>query len=131
MLADARAQVLTSGQFVTAEEISSLVGYSKSNPSSEPARWKQDGQIFAVKQKGTNYFPLFALNPDKGFKPYREVREIVSIFKESQLSDWAVAAWFLGINSFLDNRTPKDVLATKPSLVVEAARDTVTWVCHG
>lgn len=131
MMADARAQVLTSGQFVTAEEISRLVGYSKSNPSSQPTRWKQDGQIFAVNQKGTNYFPLFALNPDKGFRPYKEVREIISIFRESQLSDWAIGAWFLGVNSFLDDRTPKDLLATNPSLVVEAARDAVSAVSHG
>jgi len=74
---------------------------------------------------------LFALNTDKGFRPYKEVREIISIFRESQLSDWAIGAWFLGVNSFLDDRTPKDLLATNPSLVVEAARDAVSAVSHG
>lgn len=130
MMADARSVVLGSGQFVTAEEISRLAGYSKSNPSSQPARWRQDGQIFAVNVRGVNYFPLFALNPDNSFRPYKEVREILSILKRTLLSDWAIASWFLGVNSFLDDRIPKDLLATEPALVIEAARDVVSEVSH-
>jgi hypothetical protein len=131
MMAEARTQVLKSGQFVTAAEIAGLAGYSKSNPSAQPARWKQDGVIFAIRHKGTHYFPRFALNPDDNYRPYKVVGEILRILRESSLSDWGIASWFLAVNSFLDDRAPKDLLVTDPNRVVDAARDEVSDVIHG
>jgi hypothetical protein len=131
MMAEARAQVLKSGQFVTAGQIASLAGFSKSNPSAQPAKWKQDGAIFAIKQKGTHYFPLFALNPDDNYRPYKAVAEILHILRKCSLSDWGIASWFIAANSFLDDQAPKNLLASDPDRVIDAARDEVSEVSHG
>jgi hypothetical protein len=131
MLAQAREHLLGNGQFVTAEQIANLAGYSKSNPSAQPAKWRQDRAIFAVKQKGTNYFPLFALNPDDNYRPYKAVAEILHILRETSISDWGIASWFMAVNSFLDNKKPKDLLASDPRLVIDAARDEATEGIYG
>lgn len=131
MMAEARSGILNSGQFLTAGQIAGLANYSKSNPSTQPAKWKQDGAIFAVKQKGTHYFSLFALSPEDNYRPYKAVAEILRILRERPVSDWAIASWFIAANSFLDDVAPKDLLATDPVQVIEAARDQVSEISHG
>jgi hypothetical protein len=42
-----------------------------------------------------------------------------------------VAFWFAGLNSFLDDERPQDLLAFAPEQVLAAARDEIAGVLHG
>jgi hypothetical protein len=122
MVAEAKAEVLRSAGLLTAPKIAKLAGYSSKNPSAQPHKWKKDGTIFAIHHKGTDYYPLYALNPDDNYRPYKALAEVIDIFREKR-TGWGLAYWFEGMNSFLDDRKPKDLLATDPKSVIAAARD--------
>lgn len=130
MLLDARSRILESGDFMPAGEIAKLAGYSEKNPSAQPNRWKKDGAIFAIQHKGVDYFPLYALDPDENYRPYKAVAEILRIFGETK-TGWGIAFWFAGLNSFLDDRRPQDLLTGHPDLVIAAAKDEAVGVEHG
>jgi hypothetical protein len=130
MMADAKSRILQSGDFLPAAEIAKLAGYSEKNPSAQPNKWKKDGAIFAIRHKGMDYFPLYALDPDENYRPYKAIAEILRVFGETK-TGWGTAFWFAGMNSFLDDRRPQDLLASDPALVIAAAKDEVEGVQHG
>ena len=130
MQAEARAHVLGSGDYVRASEIAKLAGYSENNPSAQPNKWKREGAIFAIEHNGADYFPLYGLDPEKSYKPYPPLAEVLAVFHGAR-SGWSIAFWFAGLNSFLDDRRPQDLLATNPNLVVAAARDEMEGLQHG
>lgn len=130
MLLDARSRILESGDFLPAGEIAKLAGYSEKNPSAQPNRWKKDGAIFAIQHKSVDYFPLYALDPNQNYRPFRAVAEVLRVFGESR-TGWVTAFWFAGLSSYLDDRRPQDLLACDPDLVIAAAKDEVEGVQHG
>jgi hypothetical protein len=130
MLLDARSKISESGDFLPAGEIAKLAGYSEKNPSAQPNKWKKDGAIFAIQHKGVDYFPLYALDPDENYRPYKAIAEILRVFGETK-TGWGIAFWFAGLNSFLDDRRPQDLLAIDPDLVIAATKDEVEGVQHG
>lgn len=130
MMVDAKSRILQSGDFLSAVEIAKLAGYSEKNPSAQPNKWKKDGAIFAIQHKGVDYFPLYALDSDKNYRPYKAVAEILRVFGEKK-TGWGTAFWFAGLNSFLDDRRPQDLLVSDPDLVIAAAKDEVECVQHG
>jgi hypothetical protein len=65
---------------------------------------------------------IYGLTPDH--RPRREIAEILKIFGDAKDS-WRLAFWFAGLNSFLDDERPRDVLATDPERVIAAAKDEV------
>ncbi len=130
MMVDAKSTILQSGDFLPAGKIAKLAGYSERNPSAQPNKWKKDGAIFAIQHKGVDYFPMYALDPDENYRPYKAVAEILHIFGDTK-TGWGTAFWFAGLNGFLDDRRPQDLLASDPGLVIAAARDEVEGVQHG
>jgi hypothetical protein len=130
MMVDAKSTILRSGDFLPAGDIARMAGYSPKNPSAQPNKWKRDGAIFAFQHKGIDYFPRYALDPMESYRPYKALAEILKIFGETK-SGWGAAFWFAGINSFLDDQRPQDLLATRPDLVIAAAQDEVDGVQHG
>ena len=130
MMIDAKSTILGSGDFLPAGEIAKLAGYSAKNPSAQPNKWKKDGAIFAIQHKGTDYFPIYALNPDENYRPYKVLADALRIFGETK-SEWGIAYWFAGLNSFLDDRRPQDLLASDSESVIAAARDEVEGLQHG
>ena len=130
MLVDAKATILRSGDFLPAGEIAKLAGYSDKNPSAQPNKWKKDGVVFAIQHKGVDYFPLYALDPDENYRPYKAVAGVLRVFGDTK-TGWGTAFWFAGLNSFLDDRRPQDLLASDPALVIAAAKDEVEGVQHG
>jgi hypothetical protein len=64
MLIAARSSILQSGDFITPKEVSKLAGYSETNPSVYPNKWKRSGKIFAIQSEGKDYFPFYALDPN-------------------------------------------------------------------
>jgi hypothetical protein len=130
MMVDAKSAILNSGDLLPAGEIAKLAGYSANNPSAQPNKWKRDGAIFAIHHKGTDYFPIYALNPDENYRPYKAVADILRVFGDTKDS-WGLAFWFAGLNSFLDDQRPQDLLAADPERVIDAAKDEVEGVQHG
>jgi hypothetical protein len=130
MQAEAKAHILSSGDYVRASEIAKLAGYSENNPSAQPSKWKREAAIFAIEHNGADYFPLYGLNPEKSYKPYPALSEVLDVF-HGMRSEWSIAFWFAGLNSFLNDQRPQDLLACKPESVIAAARDEVEGLQHG
>jgi len=128
MLARAKARVLSSQDWITAREIARLGNFSDSNASAQPNSWKRAGRIFAINHKGTDYFPLYGLelNP---VRPLPAMKQVLSAL--SPRDPWEVAFWFDAVNSYLDGRRPKDVIANEPDRVVAAAAEDANWVANG
>lgn len=66
-------------------------------------------------------------NPADGYRPYLAASEAIRILSEVHDTEnsWALASWFLGVNSFLDDQRPADLLGEDPEWVIEAALDEV------
>lgn len=125
----ARKGVLDSGDFLTAAQVAEAAGLSGKNPSSQPHKWKTAGQIFALKHNNIDYYPGYGLDP-VNFRPLGGMAPVLEVLKDYKDS-WGLAYWFLSANGPLGGRRPKDVLATDPRSVLEAARREVEEIVHG
>ena len=86
--------------------------------------------IVSVYAKGReDFLPIYGLDPGD-HRPRKEMAEVLNIFGEAK-DGWGLAFWFAGLNSFLDDERPQDVLATDPALVIAAARDEMAELQHG
>ncbi|PZQ88713.1 MAG: hypothetical protein DI534_11200 [Leifsonia xyli] len=130
MVANARRAVIESGGWLTAAQVAEIGGFSQSNPSAQPNRWKRDGLIWALRHRGQDYYPAYALDPGAGYRPIKALSQVLGLFADVK-DDWGVAYWFASVNSFLGGRRPQDLLATAPEKVIAAAQDEVVGVLHG
>lgn len=130
MLARARTAVLDSGDWMTAAEIASAAGFSASNPSAQPNKWKRDGAIFAIRHHGIDYFPSYGLDPQAGYRPRKALAQVLRTFGDTR-DAWGLSYWFMSANSFLGGKRPRDLLATEPERVIAAAADEREGVLHG
>jgi len=130
MMARARAAVLKSGDWMTAAEIAGIAGFSASNPSAQPSKWKREKSIFAITHNGSDYFPSYGLNPDGGYRPVKALAAVLEAFGGHK-DAWGLAYWFMSPNSFLGGRRPQDLLRTSPQQVIDAAHDELEGVVHG
>lgn len=130
MLVRARTAVIGSGDWMTAAEIASVAGFSASNPSTQPNKWKREGAVFAIRHNGVDYFPSYGLDPQAGYRPRKAMAQVIRTFGDSK-DGWGLAYWFMSANSFLGGKTPRDLLASDPARVVAAAADECEGVLHG
>lgn len=129
MLARARTAVIDSGDWMTAAEIASAAGFSSSNPSAQPNKWKRDGIIFAIRHNGIDYFPSYGLDPQAGYRPRKPLARVIATFGDTKDS-WGLSYWFMSANSYLGGKTPRDLLAVDPERVIAAAADECEGVLH-
>ena len=130
MTAEARRAVLESGDWLTAAQVAEMAGFSASNPSAQPNKWKKEGHIFAVRHRGVDYFPGYALNPSSDYRPAKGLTGVLTVFRGKK-DDWAIAYWFASVNSFLGGKRPQDLLIDQPERVFAAAEDEVAGTPHG
>jgi hypothetical protein len=128
MLIKAKTDILNSGDFLPATEVARLAGFSASNLSVQPNKWKRAREIFAIQHGREDYLPVYALTTDH--RPRKEMAEILNIFGDAK-DGWGLAFWFASLNSFLDDERPQDVLATDPESLIAAARDEMAEFGHG
>jgi hypothetical protein len=121
MLIEAKAAILNSSDFLPATEVAKLAGFSSTNLSVQPNKWKRNREIFAIQHGREDYMPLYGLDPGD-HRPRNEMAEILKVFGDAK-DGWGLAFWFAGLNSFLDDERPQDVLATDPERVIAAAKD--------
>lgn len=129
MLAEARRVILESGDFVKATAIAGAANYSSKNPSSQPNRWKRNGQVFAIHYKGVDLYPSYALDHSDGIRPLPHMADILAELADKD--DWQKAFWFESPNSYLKNRKPKALLKSHPEDVLRAAKLEAVGVQHG
>lgn len=130
MLARARTAVIDSGDWMTAAEIASVAGFSPSNPSTQPNKWKREGAIFAIRHNGIDYFPSYGLDPQAGYRPRKAMAQVIKTFGDAKDS-WGLSYWFMSANSFLGGKSPRELLAIDPERVIAAAADECEGVLHG
>lgn len=130
MTAKARKAVLEGAEWLTAAQIAKLAGFSASNPSAQPNKWKKDGLIFAIRHQSTDYFPVYGLDPTANYRPVKALAKVLSAFGNTK-DAWGLAYWFASVNSFLGGKRPQDMLANAPDRVIEAAHDEVAEIAHG
>jgi hypothetical protein len=130
MTAEARKAVLANGDWLTAAEVADLAGFSKTNPSAQPNKWKKDGLTFAIRHLNVDYFPSYALDPSAGYRPRKAMADVLKVFN-GRKDDWTLAIWFASGNSFLGGKRPQDLLARSPQRVRAAAEDEVEGIVHG
>ena len=129
MAAQARTVVLESGEWLTAAQVAELAGFSTTNPSAQPNRWKKDGLIFAIRHQGNDYFPAWALDARAGYRPLKGLRAVLRAFGDAK-DGWGQAAWFAAVNSLLGGKRPQDLLAFAPDRVLAAAADEMAAIAH-
>jgi hypothetical protein len=120
-LIEAKTAILNSGDFLPATEVAKLAGFSSTNLSVQPNEWKRNREIFVIQHGRQDYLPLYGLDPGC-HRPRKEMAKILKVFGDAK-DGWGLAFWFAGLNSFLDDERPQDVLATDPECVTAAAKD--------
>lgn len=130
MHAEARAELIKSCDWLTSGEVSRLAGFSSINPSAQPNKWKRQHRIFAVRYQNADHYPIYALDPENGYRPVKELAEVIRVFGDT-MSGWGLAFWFASVNGFLDDARPQDVLTKDPERVIAAARNEMLGIAHG
>lgn len=130
MLNRAKDALLASDDWLESKDICSLTRSSPINPSAQMHKWKKGGRIFSIKHDNVEYYPAYALNPENGYRPYKEIVDIIEAFGEMGNS-WKLAFWFDAKNSYLGGRAPKDMIAKNPKAVVNAAVTQAKGIQHG
>lgn len=117
MQARAVKAVLENSEWLSAEQIGELGGFSKSNLAAPANRWKQEGKIFALPYQGQDRFPRYAL--DEVYRPLPGVEPVMKAL--GAISPWRIAAWFESVNAWLGNRRPRECVAVEPETLLQAA----------
>lgn len=125
----AKGAVLVSGDWLSQNDLITIGGMSAKNPNAQLRKWMRDGAIFSIRHNGVEYFPGYALDPQRDYRPYRSLKKVIAEFAGAR-DGWGLALWFQSPNSFLGGACPKELLATQSEQVVAAAADDVTGVVH-
>ncbi|MGY3585699.1 hypothetical protein ACVIGB_005246 [Bradyrhizobium sp. USDA 4341] len=113
MTAEAHKDVLESGDWLTSAQVTKMTGFSTSNPSGRPNKWKKAGQIFAVRSRGVDYFPGYALDASTDHRPAKGLAGVLDVFR-GRKDNWGLAYWFASVNGFLGGKRPQDLLIDQP-----------------
>lgn len=127
-LEELKSWILADSKWLTASDLSVKAGFKAIDTDAAPKRWKAAGKIFSLKVNGEDLYPDYVLD-DKA-RPLKVVTLILSLFKERK-TPWGLAIWFGSGNSWLRGEKPKDLLLTKPDLVVMAAQEEIESGEHG
>jgi len=105
------------------------VAGSVKNPSGALNRWKQKHQIFAIEMKGIDYYPIYALSPEDGYKPYAEMSDILEVLHTK--TSWGLAFWFDSSNGYLGHRAPRELMKSDRQAVLAVAKNEAVGIQHG
>ncbi|UYP72860.1 hypothetical protein [Pantoea dispersa] len=122
--------ILDDAEWLPAQEVSRRSGSAVDikNPSGLPNRWKRADKIFAITSEGKDLYPAYAL--DVGGQPLPQMKKIIQLFGETKTPrHWRsglahrIAGWEI--------KKPKDLLASAPERVLEAAARAKEGPVHG
>lgn len=96
MLVRVRKVVLKSGDWLSAIELAQLTQLSTTNTSAQPIKWKKNGQIFAIRHHGVDYFPGYGLDKEANCRPMKAMAQVIEVFdghKDSAGFSRLTASW--------------------------------------
>lgn len=105
----ARAALLESAGAVTIEMLAGAARRSPEATRQWLRRQRRAGRLVTVTHDGTVLVPTFQLTD--AFELDEVVADVISRLVGQQMSGWAVWDWFATPNTWLDGRTPSDVIA--------------------
>ncbi|WP_367863298.1 hypothetical protein [Pseudomonas guariconensis] len=126
----ARREILQSGDWLLADELSVLASQRDQASESNPYSWLRDDKIFAISYDGKDYFPRYALDVGRGYQPVPSLLDVIRILKVMK-NGWEMAFWFASPNSHLADQRPQDVMCNHIKDVVDAAQQEVASISHG
>ena len=118
--ASLRAEFVRTCELLDAEQVHALYGSSAKNRAALAARWRSDGKIFAIEHRGRLLYPAFQF--DEVGRPRAVIGRILKALGPGT-GPWQTAIWFTTPNSWLDRRSPLDLLESEPDRVIDAADD--------
>lgn len=110
--------------FLTSGDIADLNQSAAKNRAALANRWKREGRVFAVEQRGADLFPAFQL--DERGQPREVIARVLAAMGGAR--GWETALWFTAANPYLDDQRPVDLLAGAPERVVGAAEQAAAEV---
>ncbi|WP_294001729.1 hypothetical protein [Sphaerotilus sp.] len=119
--------ILNGTSWLTSREVGVRADPAAANPHSLTSRWLSQGRVFAIEHRGQKVFPDYAF--DLLGHPVVELREVLKIL--SGCSALRIASWFESRSSRLDGRKPRELLASQPGVVIDAARAHMAGPLHG
>jgi hypothetical protein len=124
--------VRESGQFLTARDLAESFNLNLVDFQPQLIGRVTRGEIFSIcDESAGELFPVFAFERTvSDIRPLEAISEALSIVGHS-LSSWAIASWLIGLNSYLDDQCPKDLIDKDPEWVIKAARDAISECAHG
>lgn len=108
------------GGLVHGDEMARLLRCQYSQPLSLLARWIVSREIVIVPMQDQTLIPLFQFDM-ASVTPHASLRPVLQELGPA-FTDWEVAMWFTGPNTWLAHRAPVDALLTDACSVVQAAR---------
>lgn len=119
--------IFTGCEWLTAAEVGRAYQPDVVNPNSAPSRWRAASKVYAVPRRGQLLFPRYEFT--EWFEPQPAMAAVLAAL--AGLTPLAIASWFESPSSMLNARRPRDLLASDPELVLEAAHDHVRGPGHG
>jgi len=121
MKAGALRAVFNGTEWLTAAQIAELAGLSQANRSGAANRWKQRRKVFALQHDGQDHYPRYLLDDD--FRPLPAAEQVLGVLEGFSAN--RLASWFESRNGLLGGKRPRELLASDPERVIEAARRTL------
>ena len=121
MKADALRAVFNGTEWLTAGQIAELAGLGQANRSGAANRWKQKRKVFALQHDGQDHYPRYLL--DDEFRPLPAAEQVLDALKS--FSPNRLASWFESRNGLLGGKRARELLASDPERVLDAARRTL------
>lgn len=130
MVALARAQILTCGDFLLVQDLANHLGIHIELLSPALMQWEADHRIFSIDHDGCRSFPVYAFPSQGGASPIPGLRDVLSVLCPMK-DGWGVSFWFISPNGWLGGKRPRDLLSTEPNRVISAAHEEASGVMHG
>ena len=111
---------LWSGGIARHQEVTTRLQESGNGSPSNLGTLIDSHAVFAFDWRGSLWLPMFQFKqPEMYVKPQarKVLSELAGVF-----DGWSLAVWYLQQNSWLDNRSPIDMLDKHPAAVLVAAR---------
>jgi hypothetical protein len=121
----AREEIVQEFGALTSAQVADLAGSRAANKAALAHRWRQEGRIFSVPHRGTNYFLGFQF--DEQGQPIPAVADVIRRLG-GRMSEWGLALWLTASNGWLGDKRPVDLLRVDPEAVVRAADEEAAGV---
>ncbi len=123
-----KAKIIAMSTWLTIHDLSQLLQCGSEQTSDLIQTWKSEAKVFTLNHQGVLLLPSYIFTPEG--QPLTQLQRVLRTFQNHK-SSWAIAAWFVSINGWLNNERPIDLITTKPSALIQAAIFEITPIDHG